>query len=103
MGSIGITGRGLSGKCKAGRRCEGERSWVRLIRELGASVGGGGGRRGGVQSDKRNTAHNQHVPTLSLLEILVMAKKVECTDDIFNNRQATPVCFDSKIFMKTVQ
>ena len=94
----------IDGECKAGRRCEGERSWVRLIRELGASVGGGeGGGGGGVQSDKRNTAHNQHVPTLSLLEILVMAKKVECNDDILNNRQATPVCFDSKIFMKTVQ
>ncbi len=100
MGSIGITVRGLYGKCKAGWRCEGERSWVRLIRELGASVGG---RRGGVQSDKRNTAHNQHVPTLSLLEILVMAKKVKCNDDISNNRQATQVCFDSNIFMKTIQ
>ena len=80
------------------------------VRDLGfglyvswVQVWGGGRRGGGVQSDKRNTAHNQHVPTLSLLEILVTAKKVECNDDILNNRQATPVCFDSKIFMKTVQ
>jgi hypothetical protein len=71
-------------------------SWVRVW-------GGEGGGGGGVQSDKRNTAHNQHVPTLSLLEILVMAKKVECNDDIFDNRQATSVCFDSNIFMKTIQ